>query len=152
MSTKAQINANRQNAKKSTGPQTTEGKAATSQNAFKHGLFLKKAVVKGESQEEYELHRRGLLAEWQPAGVTESIVAERLVNLTWRLERAQRMQNQIIDYLGINELRGYRARILANATRRHTAYPCRRRASQPTICCWAAWLWWIGPIAGSSIE
>ena len=49
-------------------------------------------------------------AEWQPAGVTESIVAERLVNITWRLERAQRMQNQIIDYLGINELREYRAR------------------------------------------
>jgi hypothetical protein len=59
------------------------------------------------------LHRRGLLAEWQPAGVTESIVAERLVNLTWRLERAQRMQNQIIDYLGINELRQYRANLFA---------------------------------------
>jgi hypothetical protein len=113
MATKAQINANRLNAKKSTGPRTAEGKQAVSQNAFKHGLFLKKAVVEGESQEEYELHRQRLLAEWQPAGVTESIVAERLVNLTWRLERAQRMQNQIIDYLGINELRRYRADLFA---------------------------------------
>jgi hypothetical protein len=113
MATKAQINANRLNAKKSTGPRTAEGKQAVSQNAFKHGLFLKKAVVEGESQEEYELHRQGLLAEWQPAGVTESIVAERLVNLSWRLERAQRMQNQIIDYLGINELRRYRADLFA---------------------------------------
>jgi len=42
-------------------------------------------------------------------GVMESIVAERLVNLTWRLERAQRMQNQSIDYLGLDELAGYRA-------------------------------------------
>jgi hypothetical protein len=113
MATKAQIDANRLNAKKSTGPRTAEGKQAVAQNAFKHGLFLKKAVVEGESQEEYELHRQGLLAEWQPAGVTESIVAERLVNLAWRLERAQRMQNQIIDYLGINELREYRADLFA---------------------------------------
>jgi len=37
-------------------------------------------------------------------GVMESIVAERLVNLTWRLERAQRMQNQSIDYLGLRQL------------------------------------------------
>ncbi|MHC4351621.1 MAG: hypothetical protein ACYS0H_02775 [Planctomycetota bacterium] len=108
MATKAQINANRLNAKKSTGPKTAEGKEAVAQNAFKHGLFLKKAVVEGESQEEYELHRQALLAHWGPVGEMESIVAERLVNLAWRLERAQRMQNQIIDYLGINELREYR--------------------------------------------
>ncbi|MHC4331688.1 MAG: hypothetical protein ACYSWW_26580 [Planctomycetota bacterium] len=39
MSTEAQVNANRENAKKSTGPRTPEGKTAVSQNAVKHGLF-----------------------------------------------------------------------------------------------------------------
>jgi hypothetical protein len=36
--TEAQINANRENAKKSTGPRTAEGKAASSRNGLKHGL------------------------------------------------------------------------------------------------------------------
>ncbi|MHC4165606.1 MAG: hypothetical protein ACYSWQ_01470 [Planctomycetota bacterium] len=113
ISTEAQTNANRENSKKSTGPRTAEGKAAASQNAFKHGLFVNKAVVRDESQDEYDRHRQVLLAEWDPAGQMESIVAARLVNLTWRLERAQRMQNQSIDYLGIAELRKYRAGIFA---------------------------------------
>ena len=104
MATKAQINANRQNAKRSTGPQTAEGKEAVSQNAFKHGLFVSKAVVRDESPDEYDRHRQALLAQWDPVGETESIIAERFVNLSWRLERAQRMQNQSIDYLGLKRL------------------------------------------------
>ncbi len=39
MASEAQISANRQNAEKSTGPRTDEGKAVASQNAVKHGLF-----------------------------------------------------------------------------------------------------------------
>jgi hypothetical protein len=53
MSTKAQINANRQNAQKSTGPQTAQDKAVVSQNALKHGLFTD-SVIKGENQVDYE--------------------------------------------------------------------------------------------------
>jgi hypothetical protein len=36
-----QYEANRKNAKKSTGPRTPEGKAASSKNALKHGIFAK---------------------------------------------------------------------------------------------------------------
>ena len=104
MATEAQITANRLNAQKSTGPRTDEGKEASSQNAFKHGLFVNKAVIRDESQEEYDRHREALLAEWNPIGQMEAIVTERLVNLTWRLERAQRMQNQSIEYLGLRQL------------------------------------------------
>ena len=53
MATKAQTKANRQNAQKSTGPQTVEGKATVSQNAVKHGLFTD-SVIKGENQADYE--------------------------------------------------------------------------------------------------
>ena len=55
MATQAQTSANRANSQKSTGPRTAEGKAAVSQNAFKHGLFVDKAVVRDESQDEYDL-------------------------------------------------------------------------------------------------
>ena len=46
--TKAQIRANRENAKKSTGPRTAEGKARVSLNALKHGLLARDTVLPTE--------------------------------------------------------------------------------------------------------
>ena len=97
MSTEAQINANRQNAQKSTGPKTAEGKAAVSQNAVKHGLFAAEAVISVENPAEYELYREQFLAELLPIGMLESMLAERIVSLGWRLQRAERIQNEVID-------------------------------------------------------
>jgi hypothetical protein len=99
MSTQAQIKANQQNAQKSTGPKTIEGKAAVSQNAVKHGLFGSQNVADGENQADFDLHREQLLAELSPVGVVESTLAERFVSLSWRLRRAERMQNQAIDVM-----------------------------------------------------
>src|SRR4030066_716279 len=97
MSTKAQIQANRQNAQKSTGPQTDEGKAAVSQNAVKHGLFAPEAVISVEDPADYELYRDKYLAELLPVGMVESMLAERIVSLAWRLQRAERIQNEVFD-------------------------------------------------------
>ena len=103
MSTKAQIKANQQNAQKSTGPQTDEGKKVVSQNAIKHGLFTD-SVIKGESQAEYEAFHDQFLAELFPVGMVESMLAERLISLWWRLRRAERMQNQAIDSMIENQI------------------------------------------------
>ena len=97
MATQAQTSANRANSQKSTGPRTAEGKAAVSQNALKHGLFADGAVVNGEDQADFDLHRDAMLGEMRPVGVMESVLAERIVSLAWRLRRAERMQNQAID-------------------------------------------------------
>ena len=97
MSTKAQINANQQNAQKSTGPQTDEGKAVVSQNAVKHGLFAAEAVISVEDPADYELYRDKYLAELLPVGMVESMLAERIVSLSWRLQRAERIQNEVFD-------------------------------------------------------
>ncbi|MHC4556587.1 MAG: hypothetical protein ACYTFW_02815 [Planctomycetota bacterium] len=99
MSTQKQINANRQNAQKSTGPRTAEGKAAVSQNAVKHGLFASEAVIKGENQADFYLYHEEMLGELAPVGAMESMLAERFVSLSWRLRRLERMQNQAIDVL-----------------------------------------------------
>jgi hypothetical protein len=100
MSTQKQVNANRQNAKKSTGPKTDKGKAAVSKNAVKHGLFAKEAVITGENAADYEAYRDEFLAEMKPVGAIETMLAERFVSLAWRLMRAQRMQNQAFeDYI-----------------------------------------------------
>ena len=99
MSTTAQIKANQQNAQKSTGPQTAEGKAVVSQNAIKHGLFAAEAVITGENPADYEAFHDQFLAELVPVGMVESMMAERIVSLAWRLRRAERMQNQTIEYM-----------------------------------------------------
>ena len=97
MSTKAQIKANQQNAQKSTGPQTAEGKAVVSLNAVKHGLFAAEAVISVENPADYQLYRDEYLAELLPVGMVESMLAERIVSLSWRLQRAERIQNEVFD-------------------------------------------------------
>ncbi len=93
MATMAQIQANRSNAQKSTGPRTPEGKERASQNALKHGLLAREAVIQGEDPAEFELYREQMLQELAPAGAVEAMLAERVVGLSWRLRRAERLQN-----------------------------------------------------------
>jgi len=95
----AKILANRLNAQKSTGPRTIEGKAAVSQNAVKHGLLAERDVISSENTADFDLYRRQLLDELSPVSPMESILAERIVTLSWRLKRAGRFQNQAIDAL-----------------------------------------------------
>ena len=99
MATEAQRLANRHNAQKSTGPRTSEGKSAVSQNAVKHGLLTRQDVISSECQADFDLYRERMLAELAPAGPMESMLAERIVSLSWRLKRVGRIQNQTIDAL-----------------------------------------------------
>jgi hypothetical protein len=93
MATTAQIQANRLNAQKSTGPRTPEGKEKASQNAIKHGLLAREAIIQGEDPAEFEIYREGMLQTLAPAGAVETMLAERVVGLSWRLLRAERLQN-----------------------------------------------------------
>ncbi len=99
MATKAQVAANRRNAEKSTGPRTAEGKQAVAQNAVKHGLAGRVDVIKGEDQAEFDRYREALLAELRPRGAVEALLVERVVGLSWRLKRVERMQNEVFDAL-----------------------------------------------------
>jgi len=99
MASHAQVAANRRNAGKSTGPRTTLGKAVVAQNALKHGLLTRRNVMRGEDPQEFERLRDRMLAELVPAGPTEAVLAERIVSLSWRLKRAERVQNEVLDYL-----------------------------------------------------
>ena len=105
MATEAQVSANRSNAAKSTGPRTTQGKAIVAQNAIKHGLLARQNVIMGEDQQEFDLHRGQFLDELEPAGTMETFLAERIVSLTWRLRRAERVQNEVFDSLLAQELK-----------------------------------------------
>jgi len=97
MATESQILANRRNAQKSTGPRTREGRAVVSQNAVKHGLLARQAVISSEKQADFDLYREHILSELAPESPMESMLAERIVTLSWRLKRTGRIQAQTID-------------------------------------------------------
>ena len=111
MSTEAQIIANRRNAQKSTGPRTTRGKAAVSQNAVRHGLFARDNVIYSEEQGEFDLYRDRILTELDPDSPMESMLAERIVTLFWRLRRTCRIQTQSIDAMNEDNTAGPLARL-----------------------------------------
>jgi hypothetical protein len=92
MATEAQIEANRLNAQKSTGPRTPEGKGIVSQNAITHGLLARAGVVPGEQEHEFAAHREGLRKQLRPGAPLEEVLADRIVDLSWRLKRAARDQ------------------------------------------------------------
>ena len=54
MATQQQIDANRRNAQKSTGPTTPEGRAAVRHNALKHGLTAEILIPSMEDQPEFD--------------------------------------------------------------------------------------------------
>ncbi len=99
MTTEAQTEANRANAQKSTGPRTPEGKAKVAQNALKHGLLAKQAVVVGEDTDDFDLLRDQFRAELAPVGLTESRLVERIAGLSWRLQRAERFGTESFDVM-----------------------------------------------------
>ncbi len=87
MATAAQIAANQRNAQRSTGPRTEEGKAASSQNNFRHGLRCVFKVLPNESQADYDAHLASLVAEHQPATYTEELLVDLMAQHYWHCRR-----------------------------------------------------------------
>src|SRR5215208_577046 len=87
MTSARKAEANRQNAQKSTGPKTPEGKAAVSLNALKHGLLSKELLLPGEDEEALRELEESLKGELQPVGVVEVLLGDRITSLLWRLRR-----------------------------------------------------------------
>ncbi len=125
MATEAQIIANRHNALKSTGPRSPQGKAAITQNAVKYGFLTRKTVINSESQADFDLYRDQLLAELDPQSPMESMLADRVVCLSWRLKRAEHIHNQTIDALN--------ARISANPFSKLIQFSSNPSDSDPNL-------------------
>ncbi|MCK5175941.1 MAG: hypothetical protein KAR47_21280 [Planctomycetes bacterium] len=107
MATQEQIDANRKNAQRSTGPRTPEGKATAAQNSLKHGLLARQALIATEDPAEFDLHRDQWLAELDPKGPTESLLVSRIITLSWRLKRSERVQTQALNALTAKMLNPY---------------------------------------------
>jgi len=86
-----QIDANRRNAQKSTGPRTPEGRAVSKMNALKHGILSKQVLVRGVNMKESNreltaLHER-FWQELNPVGPVEEMLVDQIVTTHWRLRR-----------------------------------------------------------------
>ncbi len=98
MATIKQIEANRRNASKSTGPRTDKGKLAIRRNALKHGLLSTQTVLPNEDQEAFEQLGRSIRACLQPVGEVENLLVDRIITSTWRLRRACRVEVEIFKF------------------------------------------------------
>jgi hypothetical protein len=94
MATDKQTQANRLNARKSTGPRSAEGKAVSSQNALKSGMDAQSQINRGEDRtfaallDEY-------LHDHQPQSAIERALVDILVEAEWTLRRLRRTEAQL---------------------------------------------------------
>jgi hypothetical protein len=106
----------RQNAKKSTGPKTAEGKAAAALNAMKFGVYSEMTILDGEDEAEFLAFTKRMRADLAPVGEFELTLADRIISTAWRLRRVvaveslvyeneERWQNLFSGYCGEKLLR-----------------------------------------------
>jgi hypothetical protein len=87
------LEANRENAQKSTGPQTETGKNASSANSVKHGLLADGLVFESEEQEEQFAELMDQLTnDLRPGSALESILVEEIAVCYWKLGMALRWE------------------------------------------------------------
>jgi|HubBroStandDraft_6_1064221.scaffolds.fasta_scaffold44367_3 hypothetical protein len=97
MSSLRQIDANRQNAAKSTGPKTNEGKRQSRRNAVRHGLTAETVVDALEDPADYKAFEASVAAGYDPQTAVERELVLRLASLLWRLRRATAIETGLFQ-------------------------------------------------------
>jgi hypothetical protein len=90
----AKLTANQTNAQHSTGPRTEQGKAATSQNATKSGLFSTRDFVLPHEQPIWTALDESLRAELRPSGPIEQALTAEIRSALWRLRRCGEIESE----------------------------------------------------------
>jgi hypothetical protein len=128
MSSSAKIAANRSNAKRSTGPRTPAGKARSSQNATKLGLFSGTFTQPGE-EKDYAALRASLRDAFDPQTANEQAALDQICGAVWRLRRCNQLEAAIITPLdrAIRRARRQANRILRKSVLDLKAQKCIRK-------------------------
>ena len=92
-----QIEANRQNARKSTGPITTEGKLQSRCNAVRHGLTAETVIGALEDAVDYKAFEAAIIADYDAQSAVERELVLRLASLLWRLRRATTIETGLFE-------------------------------------------------------
>ena len=94
MSSDKQIDANRENAQSSSGPKTPAGKARSSQNSTRIGLFATNygQTLEPDELESFEAYLRHHMGALNPKGLEERFLAERIARLNFSLDRIRDLE------------------------------------------------------------
>lgn len=109
-----QLEANRRNAQRSTGPQTAEGKARSSRNNLRHGLTGQVTVLSEEEREAHDAFCHRIVAALAPETPIEEQLAQFVAGDAWRLNRIAAIETNIFA-LGRRGDRGEIRNALAEA-------------------------------------
>ncbi len=93
---KRQLEANRRNAKKSTGPKTQTGIDISKFNALRHGLTANIVCIPGEHRPDYDARRKEYHDLFQPANIAECELVDDLVSARWRKQRIIKHESTLI--------------------------------------------------------
>jgi hypothetical protein len=92
-----QIEANRRNSLKSTGPKTEAGKQASRCNAVRHGLTAEAVIGVLEDAEDYKAFELAITADYDAQSAVERELVLRLASLLWRLRRATTIETGLFE-------------------------------------------------------
>src|SRR5260370_1384659 len=95
MATAAQIFANRENARHSTGPKTEEGKAKSSSNSYRHGLAAHGLIILPGQEEAFNDLHTGLHECCRPEGTLQETIFMRILESAWHLHRCRVAESQL---------------------------------------------------------
>jgi hypothetical protein len=102
-----QIDANRRNAQKSTGPNTEEGKERSRRNAVRHGLTAETVIGALEDADDYRAFEAAIISDYDAQSAVERELVLRLASLLWRLRRATTMETGLFA-IQADHLSGFR--------------------------------------------
>jgi hypothetical protein len=97
MSSQKKIDANRANARKSTGPRTAAGKAASRANAYRHGMRARSVIMPHEDQDQYHKLYNSYCQEFPCTTPHEQFLVKQLTDAFWRLERLKGIETTLLD-------------------------------------------------------
>jgi hypothetical protein len=105
MSSFRQIEANRRNARLSTGPVTEEGKNRSRQNAVRHGLTAETVIDALEDAEDYAAFEMAVTADFDAQSAVERELVLRLASLLWRLRRVTTIETGLFKLQALHLLK-----------------------------------------------
>jgi hypothetical protein len=91
-----QIEANRRNGLRSTGPRTEGGKRQSRRNALRHGLSAETVIDGLEDSEDYRAFEAAVIADYDARTAVERELVLRLASLLWRLRRVISIETDLL--------------------------------------------------------
>jgi len=118
MTSLRQIESNRRNAVKSTGPNTEAGKEQSRRNATRHALTAETVIEILEDVDDYKGFEANIIADYDARTAVERELVLRLASLLWRIRRATGIETDLL-------------RIQAEILRERAQTPAQNECAEP---------------------